>query len=568
MGKEKRYFRRYRRRLALHISFDGQSLDAETLDYSITGVSALLEDGPQLPGELNVTLNVADNRIEMFGRVAWRKKVDSGLRVGIELVGPIQGSLEVYRLSDLLIGLQRTGKEGTLEIKSGDIEKKIYIKNGDIVFASSNQEQDRFGDVLLQDGRITKEQYDRSVEMMKKTGKKQGAVLVELGYMKPHDLFLGLKRQVEKIIIDMFPLRTGTFYFREGPLPVEEVIPLNLSAANIIYRGIKNIQDMELLEEFFPSLDSVLRLSPDPLDLFQDIRLTEDDRKVLALVDGRHSARDILAMSGLDRLEALRTLYMLVSANIVVDTSEVEQEQFGHDVELDSEIEEAARDSVGKQRVEAPSQLVEKIEALYARLDKIDHYELFGLKDDASIGEVKRAYYSMAKEFHPDKHFYLSDDMKGKLSAIFSALTTAYSVLSDAGKKKEYDDERKGKGRQMHVPVAETVEEKFKVALVKFERGKYEEAAELFGQICYIDKKQARYYYYYGMSLARLGKLREAERELRNAVLLEPFNPDYLAEIGHIYLELGFPLRARGNFEKALRAKPTHKRAREGLDSL
>jgi tetratricopeptide (TPR) repeat protein len=567
MGKEKRYFRRYKRRLSFNISYNGNQLDAVALDYSISGIGALMEKGPQLPDELDLSIKLDDQPVKMYGRVAWKKETSDGMRVGIELIGPIQGSLEVFMLSDILIGLQRTKKMGTLEVTSGSLVKKVYIKNGDMVFASSNLDEDRFGDLLLSEGRITYDQYERSVQHMVYTGTQQGAALVELGFLKPRELFIALKRQVEKIIIDLFKLETGTFHFREGPLPLDEVIKLNFSAANLIYKGIKNIKDADVIQGFFPSFKTVLRLSPDPLDLFQDIMLNADDRSLLAHVDGKRSIDHILSYSSLDRLEVLKILYMLLSANIVVDVNEFEPDELEDDIDLVAEVIEEAKETVGTQNVEEPDEFIQRINELYDKLGNIGYYEILGLNEDASVNEIKKTYYRMAKEFHPDKHFYLDTDMKGKLSLIFSYITSAYSTISNPQKRQDYDREKKG-DPERHASGVVTAQDKFDQGIAEMTKKNYEDAAELFGQAGYMNNKEPEYCFYYGVALSRLGKFREAEREMRKAIKLDSMNAEYLAEIGHVYLELGFPLRAKGNFERALKIEPKNLRASEGIAIL
>ncbi len=567
MGKEKRYFRRYRRKLAFNISFDGTTLDAVALDYSITGIGAVMDKGLRLPEELNLEIKLHNQPVQMIGRVAWRNETSEGVRVGIELIGPIQGSLENYKLSDLLVGIQRTKKIGTLEITSGSYIKKIYIKNGDMIFATSDRDEDRLGTILLQENKITVEQYSQSIGLMKETGKQHGAALVELGYIKPHDLFAALKRQVEKIIVDLFKLETGMFHFHEGRLPVEEVIKLNLSAANLVYKGIKDIKDADVIQGFFPSFKAVLRLSSDPLDLFQDIHLDADDRGVLAYVDGRSTIDDIVSLSALDKLETLKILYMLVSASIIIDTSEMEPEDFEEDIDLVAEVIKEAKETVGEQTVKKPEEFIEKVEELYDGLGNLGYYEILELTADASISDIKRSYYKMAKDFHPDKHFYLNADMKGKLSLIFSYITSAYSTISDPQKREEYDKEKSGK-IDRHVSGIETAKDKFSQGMKKFEKRHYEDAAELFGQAGYMNNDEPDYFFYYGLSLYKLGKLKEAEGAIRNALKMKPAHVEYLAEIGHIYLELGYPLRAKSNFEKALKTRPSHKRTLEGMALL
>lgn len=60
-----------------------------------------------------------------------------------------------------------------------------------------------------------------------------------------------------------------------------------------------------------------------------------------------------------------------------------------------------------------------------------DPYRTLGLPHTASAAEIKRAYYNMARKYHPDK-------MHGA-SRQFAACAEAYALLSDAHRKAEYD---------------------------------------------------------------------------------------------------------------------------------
>ncbi len=44
--------------------------------------------------------------------------------------------------------------------------------------------------------------------------------------------------------------------------------------------------------------------------------------------------------------------------------------------------------------------------------------------------------------------------------------------------------------------------------------------------------------------------------------------PSYMAELGHIYLGLGFASRAKAVFEKSIKFDPTNKRAAAGLERV
>uniref|UniRef100_F1L4K3 DnaJ dnj-10 n=1 Tax=Ascaris suum TaxID=6253 RepID=F1L4K3_ASCSU len=67
------------------------------------------------------------------------------------------------------------------------------------------------------------------------------------------------------------------------------------------------------------------------------------------------------------------------------------------------------------------------------RLGKRDYYEVLGLKRGASAKDIKKAYYKLAKQYHPDVN---KDKDAG---ARFQEVSEAYEVLSDDAKRAQYD---------------------------------------------------------------------------------------------------------------------------------
>jgi len=61
----------------------------------------------------------------------------------------------------------------------------------------------------------------------------------------------------------------------------------------------------------------------------------------------------------------------------------------------------------------------------------MDHYKTLGVNSTAVPDEIKKAYRKMASLHHPDK---------GGNTAKFQEVQTAYDVLSDPGKRQEYDN--------------------------------------------------------------------------------------------------------------------------------
>ena len=66
-------------------------------------------------------------------------------------------------------------------------------------------------------------------------------------------------------------------------------------------------------------------------------------------------------------------------------------------------------------------------------LSKKDFYSILGVSRSASESEIKKAYFGLAKKYHPD----VNKDPSAKNK--FAEINTAYETLGDADKKKNYD---------------------------------------------------------------------------------------------------------------------------------
>ena len=65
---------------------------------------------------------------------------------------------------------------------------------------------------------------------------------------------------------------------------------------------------------------------------------------------------------------------------------------------------------------------------------KRDFYDVLGVPRDTDKGGIKKAYFKLAKQFHPDTN---KDDESA--ADKFKEATEAYEILSDDKKKELYD---------------------------------------------------------------------------------------------------------------------------------
>jgi curved DNA-binding protein CbpA len=81
------------------------------------------------------------------------------------------------------------------------------------------------------------------------------------------------------------------------------------------------------------------------------------------------------------------------------------------------------------------------------------YYAALGVSETATPLEIKAAYRNLLKKIHPDTVSTLSPNVKRIAEDATQEIIEAYSVLSDAGQRREYDREL-AEFRQQSVPVA------------------------------------------------------------------------------------------------------------------
>jgi tetratricopeptide (TPR) repeat protein len=475
---------------------------------------------------------------------------------------PFSGDVKDISLSKLLANLNRNRKTGTLVIKAPVFTKKVYLIKGDAIFASSTYEDDRLGEMLIKAGKITMEQYDRSVELLKQTGKRQGAILVELGYLTPKDLFWGVKYQVKEIIYSLFQIEDAKYEFIEGEIPTNEVITLKMSMGNLIYEGVRRIDNWTRIRREMPDANTILKLSTNPLTLFQDIELTPQDRKMLATVDGNRTIKELINGSWIGSFEAMKILYVLWSIGIVEEKQEILEQ-------LDEEMETITFEDILQPVSEEEEVFRKRVDEIYSTLNGISANNLLEVGENPDEETLIKNYYRLSKEFHPDRYF-ASDDpsIKDKLTAIFDAITQAYNQLKDSvTSKEEVILSEKKEEQTQEVSAARDAEDHFKHGIEEFKKGNFWEAVDSLKWATNLDTTNAKYWSYLSLALTKIPNgLKDAEKALFEAIKIEPDNAEHYVNLGMIYIKAGMKKRAHSQFEKALELNPDNVKAKKGLE--
>lgn len=222
------------------------------------------------------------------------------------------GRLEETPLPLMLKKIDEYKVPGVIQVQNGFVLKKLFIKKGIIIFATSNRKEDRLGEFLISKGVLSQTQFDEATRLLKADPSKRfGRILVEMGILSPHQLFQYVLQQVETILFSLFEWTEGDVAFVIGDYKDDELIKLNLPIRRAVMQGIRKIPDLSQVKTFLGDLS--VKYIPVPRLKFEihELGLEPEERRLLLVLNGQNSLQDILARSPLDEERTLKILYGL-----------------------------------------------------------------------------------------------------------------------------------------------------------------------------------------------------------------------------------------------------------------
>ena len=259
----------------------------------------------------------------------------------------LEGTIKDFGLPDIfqLIGLQR--KTGLLTLKHEKENVTVTFESGQVVMADSlaKRLEDRLGNVLVKQGKLSKEKLDEALQTQKATLQRLGHILTTGNYITPKDLKDALQVQVSQIVFRVFRWRDGEYHFEPSDtvdFDRDNFIPM--SADFILMEGIRMVDEWPIIEKKIPSMDIVFRTVVDPSMIevaggagggvedvlagmaepkrsaassANKIRLTAEEERIYRKVDGTRTVQGVIDSTGGGEFEVCRILFDLLNRNII-----------------------------------------------------------------------------------------------------------------------------------------------------------------------------------------------------------------------------------------------------------
>jgi Domain of unknown function (DUF4388) len=333
---------------------------------------------------------------------------------------------------------------GRLTLRHGKIKKHVVFERGHPVLAGSNQIEDRLGEMLVRQGRLTAAQAGSLGDEAAATGRRLGVVLVDRGFIAASELTGIVRRHYEEIVYSLFSWNKGAWNLGTDTTTAVEKVLLSLHPAALIVEGIRRVYGDARAIRSLGGAEEVYQLRPGAglSEVLEKMGLEAAERRAVLLFDGLGSLAAIAGASGLspERLHALAwTLFVLDR----LEPAPIARQSGSPAANGGRAPTSHGRSANAKERDEAIDRAL--VLARAALVADGDYFQILGIPRDADTDEIRRAHQVLSAGLVPGSlHPAVAADLENEIHDIRLVLDEATRLLSDADLRQAYREHLPG----------------------------------------------------------------------------------------------------------------------------
>lgn len=207
----------------------------------------------------------------------------------------LKGTLKDFGIAEILQLIGQQAKSGVLHLQSRDDEIHITMADGNVVRAESagRKARDKLGGLLVRAALITPQELEYALDIQKRTLRRLGDILVELGNVSVADLREMTALQTTETVYKLFHWKSGTYAFEPGEVEWDPETVTPQRAESVLMEGFRQVDEWPLVRKKISSLAMT----------FERLRALEPERKLPLRADELDAA--LGALDGQDSLDGL-----------------------------------------------------------------------------------------------------------------------------------------------------------------------------------------------------------------------------------------------------------------------
>ena len=219
-----------------------------------------------------------------------------------------RGDLSQTALPEILYTIDRFQVPGVIEASRDNVIKQVYIKEGNVVHATSSDREDSLGSWLQRNGALSPEAFEATMREREQTNKRYGVLLIEHGLLSPGEVYRAVRKQIESIVWSLFYWQDGSVIFSIGDFREPDSVRIQLPMRQVILQGIKRAPDAKTLVARLGRKETVFEPCY-KMEQLIELALDADEYRLLNLVDGKRNLFDICTQGPSSAAENGKVLY-------------------------------------------------------------------------------------------------------------------------------------------------------------------------------------------------------------------------------------------------------------------
>lgn len=230
----------------------------------------------------------------------------------------IQGNLSSVRIVEVMqmFGLQR--QTGRLVISHGRNDAEVYFKEGLIVFASAycNENNTALEGLLRRSCRISEDSIRHVLRIAEMTAQPIDQVLVREKMIAQETFAACLRGHTESAVYQIMIWKAGDFYFDQTASPAFAA-PIEIRVEDLLLEGARRVDEWNLIRQKIPDFNMVFEPVPENAGDLASRRMSDADKKVYSLIDGKRTIQNIIEMLFLGEFDVAKSMFILLSVNLI-----------------------------------------------------------------------------------------------------------------------------------------------------------------------------------------------------------------------------------------------------------
>ena len=198
-----------------------------------------------------------------------------------------------------------------LAFKTGTRTVRVFFEKGKIAFISSTDPDERFGEYLLYQEKISLEQYNIASQRLIKEGQKMGALLIDQGFISYEESLTSLGQYILDLGSSLFREKRGFYAFLKPENPSLLPMELFLDHRKFLYKGIREYNMLSMIQNIVPDNEAMPNFTESSESVLRCIDIGVEEQSILEWINGRNSVKAICNYSSLSEFETLKVLAAL-----------------------------------------------------------------------------------------------------------------------------------------------------------------------------------------------------------------------------------------------------------------